>query len=79
MTQTTPNADLIQQARHIVADKFLEIELSRGKKPSNHDSFAAWGRHLDDYAKFMREGAYDDNLAVVATLAALASVSKVSA
>lgn len=75
MTQT---AELIQQARNIVADKFLETELARGFKPSNHDTFAAWGRHLDDYARFMREGAYDNDLAVVATLAALTSVSQVS-
>ena len=27
--------------------------------------------NFDDYAKFMREGAYDDEVAVVATVAAL--------
>ncbi|MES2781912.1 MAG: hypothetical protein V4657_03885 [Pseudomonadota bacterium] len=79
MLSTSQTDQLIQQARDIVADKYLEIELARGVKPSNQDTFASWGRHLDDYTQFLREGAYDNDLAVVATLAALTSVLQASA
>jgi len=61
---------ILQQARNIVADKFVAIETKR-VRPAQYTSFEAWGRHIDDYSRFMREGAYDNDLAVVATIAAL--------
>lgn len=75
MTQhtTTPDADLIQRARDIAADTFVKIEAARGKKPSQFETFAKWGEHIDSYSKFMREGAYDNDIVVQSTLVALAS------
>lgn len=64
---------LLQRARDIVADVFVVQEAARGKS-NQFDTFEAWGRYVDSYAKFMREGAYDDDMAVVATLTALQSV-----
>lgn len=65
---TTEN---LQLARDIVADAFIAAELARTERPSNFSSFEAWGRHIDNYSGFMREGAYDSDIAVVSTLAAL--------
>lgn len=61
----------LQRARDIVADAFIAAELAKTEKPSGFASFEAWGRYIDDYSRFMREGAYDSDVAVVATLAAL--------
>jgi len=77
MTQTfeTPEVDAtLQQARNIVADTYLKVETARGKKPDSFATFAAWGSHLDDYSRYLREGAYDDDIAVQSALAALRAV-----
>jgi hypothetical protein len=77
MTQTieTPEVDAtLQKARNIVADTYLKVETARGKKPDSFATFAAWGQHIDDYSRFLREGAYDDDIAVQSALAALQSV-----
>ena len=73
------NADLIQRARDIVADAFVAEVTSKGYKPEQFDTFAKWGEHIDSYSRFMREGAYDNDIAVQSTLVALTSVSQVSA
>ena len=78
-TQTELSADLIQRARDIVADAYAKSEVTRGTKPTQYATFAKWGEHIDSYSRFMREGAYDDDLAVQSALVALASVSQVSA
>ena len=67
---TTENETLLQQARNIVADAYLANLPNKG--PS-FDSFEKWRKHVDDWTCFMRRGAYDDDLAVVATLVALKS------
>jgi len=77
MTQIfeTPEVDAnLKLARNIVADTYLKVETGRGKKPDSFATFAAWGHHLDDYSRFLREGAYDDDIAVQSALAALQAV-----
>lgn len=63
---------LIQQARDIVADQYIRLEM---KRKTDAHSFPAWAEQIRSYSTFMREGAYDDDLAVVATLEALRSVA----
>ena len=67
------DSDNLQRARNIVADKFIAAELAKTEKPTNFPTFANWGHHIDDYSRFMREGAYDDDVAVQSTLEALNS------
>ena len=69
--QHTP--ELIQRARDIAADVFVEYSLRQGK-PSSHETFKAWGDHLDTYSRFTRDGSYDDYRDVQIAIAALASV-----
>jgi hypothetical protein len=75
MTQTIQerNAAYLQKARDIVADIFVQMENAKDKKPVQFETVAAWAQHIEDYAKFMRGGAYDDDLAVQAALIALGS------
>lgn len=61
----------IQIARNIVADAFVREELNRKEKPAQFATFMAWGEHIDSYSRFMREGAYDSNIAVQSALIAL--------
>lgn len=68
------SVDLIQRARDIAADTYVRLEVSRTKLPTTHASHEAWGRHIDYYSRFMREGAYDDDVSVQAALSALSSV-----
>lgn len=69
------SAALIQRARDIVADTFLEAKVATGKKPTSFATIELWLKHSSDYARFMREGAYDDDIAVQATLTALKQVA----
>ena len=74
MTYTqAAHAALIQQARDIVADIFVQMENARDKKPKQFATVSAWAKHIEDYSKFMREGAYDDDLAVQSAFIALGS------
>lgn len=63
---------LIQQARDIAADQYIRLQV---KSPTPHYSASEWAKQVQTYSTFMREGAYDDDLAVVATLEALRSVA----
>ena len=66
--------DKIQQARDIVADMFAK-QSSANETPSNFASRAEYEAHIIRWAGFAREGAYDSDLAIQATFAAL-SISK---
>ena len=63
---------LIQQARDIVADQYIRLEM---KRASHHHNAAEWADHIQSYTTFMREGSYDDDVSVQATLVALRSVA----
>lgn len=61
---------LIQQARDIAADQCIRLAM---KNPSGDQTLFVWARHIQRYSDFMREGAYDDDISVQATLVALRS------
>ena len=63
---------LIQQARDIAADQYIRLQV---KSPTPHYSATAWADQIQSYATFLREGAYDNDLAVVSALEALRSVA----
>lgn len=75
MEDTENSSAILQQARDIVADAYIKAALARGIKPTNQATYESWGRHIDDYSKFLRSGAYDDDIAVVSTLTALRMVN----
>ena len=61
---------LIQQARDIAADQCIRLAM---KNPNGDQTLFVWARHIQRYTAFMREGAYDDDISVQATLVALRS------
>lgn len=63
---------LIQRARDIAADQFIRLQV---KNPTRLRPAIEWAKHVEDYAQFLRDGAYDDDIAVQAPLAALRSVA----
>lgn len=67
-------ADLIQRARDIVANVYIEQQAKRGRSET-FSSNEAWERHKNAYVSYMREGAYDDDISIQATLIALERVS----
>ena len=73
MTTKERNAELIQKARDIVADIFVQMENAKTTKPAQFQTVAAWAKHIEDYSAFMRAGAYDDDLAVQSAFIALGS------
>ena len=68
----------IQRARDIVADQYTAIEAKRTIPPKDQTA-ESWASHVESYAGFMRSGAYDNDLAVASTLAALKSSDLTSA
>ena len=69
------SAPLIQLARDIVADQYLAQQALRDPITPAGYTPEEWQSHVTSSAKFMREGAYDDDLAVVSALVALKSVN----
>lgn len=67
----TDNDELLQRARDIVAETYLKAQMAHGKKPSHYATYKEYFDLMTDYAKYMRQGAYDDELTVQAVLAAL--------
>ena len=74
ITSDKYSAEMIQQARDIVAYAFVVAETTKGIRPVQYKTFAAWGAHIDSYSQYMRDGVYDDDLAIQSTLVALALV-----
>lgn len=56
MTTKERNAELIQKARDIVADIFVQMENAKTTKPAQFETVAAWAKHIEDYSAFMRAG-----------------------
>ena len=73
------SAHLIQLARDIVADQFLAQEAMRDPITPEGNTPEGWQSHVTRYAKFLRGGAYDDDLAIVSAIAALKSVDPMMA
>ena len=73
------SAHLIQRARDIVADQYRAIEAERESSPSDTHTAEDWQSHVTSYAKFLRQGAYGDDLAIVSAIAALKSVDPMMA
>ncbi|CAB4120799.1 hypothetical protein UFOVP5_36 [uncultured Caudovirales phage] len=65
-------SDLLQRARDIAADQYIRLSM---KDPTPDHSFEKWSAHVECYSGFLRKGAYDQDLAVQTTLAALRSVA----
>ena len=63
---------LIQQARDIVADQYIRLQM---KNPNGDQTLFVWARHIQSYSDFMRRGFYDHGEAVQSTLVALRSVA----
>jgi len=63
---------LIQRARDIAADQYIRLEM---KDPTPRYAATDWAAHIQSYTAFMREGAYDNNIAVASALAALRSAT----
>jgi hypothetical protein len=66
--------ELLQSARDIAVETFLQVEIYNGKKPAYFKSYETWLKHLLDYTQYLREGAYDDGLPVQAVMTALKQV-----
>ena len=63
---------LIQRARDIAADQYIRLQV---KNPTPHRRAVEWAQHVETYADFLRDGAYDDSVAVQTALAALRSAA----
>lgn len=69
----------LQRARDFAADAYIAAQIADAVGMVSHSyggSFEAWGKQIDDYSRFMRQGAYDSDMAVQAALAALLSVEQ---
>lgn len=64
---------LIQRARDIVADVYVAKAAARAANPAGQTQ-EEWDYHVASYSSFLREGAYDDELSVQATLIALQTI-----
>lgn len=71
MTPAPANA-LLQRARDIAADQYIRLEM---KRPTPDHTLARWSKHIEDYTRWLRSGAYDGNREVQTALAALRSVA----
>lgn len=79
LSDITANPELIQRARDIAADAFISCSMADALgvvARSHNGSFGEFGRHIDEYARFMREGAYDSDMAVRAALMALTEAQR---
>ena len=63
-------SSLIQRARDIAAEQYIRLEM---KNPTPYRVATEWAEHIETYAAFMREGAYDDTISVQTALVALRS------
>lgn len=63
----------IQRARNIAADTYVRMESERKGTPAGHTA-EGWAGHVQSYARFLRDGAYDDDWAVQSALAAIQDV-----